>query len=572
MNVAVADTEPLGERQTLFNVFSLLEEQARIEPEKLAMIQAGQRNKHGQFEYRKQSFAKLVNEIESLSAGFAQLGIGQGSKVLILVKPDIQLVSVTYALFRLGAIPVIIDPAIGFSRLLHCIEEAAPDALLALPLVHAIRPLFPRTFKSVRIFITNGCKISPRVHRLQKLMQTNAPVPAVAPTHSNDVAAIFFTSGSTGIPKGVESQHGHMRAQINIMRDLFDFDRHETDLAAFPVTMLVSPALGRTCVVPNLGSLHPAKCKPENLVQAISDFNVAACFASPIVWERLSLYCTENNLQLSSIHCAYSGGAPIPGKLVKRVCDIIPNGRMLTPYGATEATPIAIMDAEEILAETAQLTTKGHGVCVGRPVAGLQVLIISQQAEAIADFADITLLPQGQRGEIITQGPLVSERYHGRDEATRMAKITELDKATGATRIWHRTGDIGYFDDKGRLWFCGRISHITYHKNQAFYSVQAEEIVNAEVDIWRSALVNVEVNQEQELVIVLEPHSEHRKTVSTERQQRILQTLHAHGFPVKFSFVFPQAFPVDRRHNSKIERPTLAEWAQKNMIKGVTLL
>jgi len=567
-----ADSPGASAQRTPFNVFSLLEAQAREQPDKPALIQAVRKNSEGQFDYCEQNFADLLTDIENLSAGFAETGIGQGSKVLILVKPDITLVTVTYALFRLGAIPVIIDPAIGFSRLLHCIEEAAPDALLALPLVHAIRPLFPRTFKSVKIFITNGFKISPRVHRLQHLMQRQGSVPPIAPTYSDDIAAIFFTSGSTGIPKGVESQHGHMRAQIQVMSDLFGFDRNETDLAAFPVTMLVSPALGRTCVVPDLGSLHPAKCRPENLVQTIADYDIAACFASPIVWERLSLYCTENNIRLSSIHSAFSGGAPIPGKLVKRVCDIIPNGTMLTPYGATEVTPITTIDAQEILSNTAALTASGHGICVGRPVPGLQVLIIPQYEGAIASLADITPLEQGQIGEIITQGPLVSERYHGRDEATRLAKIAATDSDTGKPRIWHRTGDTGYFDEQGRLWFCGRIRHIAYYNDQAFYSVQAEEIINAEADIWRSALVNVLVDDEPQLAIVLEPHSECRKSVSIERQQAILRLLQKYNFPVRFSFVYPKGLPVDRRHNSKIERPMLAEWAQKHLKHGVTLL
>lgn len=568
----VADHPMTSETRTPFNVYSLLEAQAQRSPDKIALAQAYQKNRQGQFQYREQNFADLITDIENLSAGFKQAGIQQGSKVLILVKPDVTLVTITYALFRLGAIPVIIDPAIGFSRLLHCIEEAAPDALLALPLVHLIRRLFPRAFKSVRIFITNGFTPSQRVHRLQQLLQPQASVPAVAPTVEKDVAAIFFTSGSTGIPKGVESQHGHMRAQIQVMRDLFDFDRNDNDLAAFPVTMLVSPALGRTCVVPDLGSLHPAKCKPENLVQSIADYDIAACFASPIVWERLSLYCTENNLQLSSICSAFSGGAPIPGKLVKRVCDILPNGTMLTPYGATEVTPATTIDAQEILQETAELTASGHGICVGRPVPGLQVRVIALQDDAIESLDDAHFLAQGQIGEIITQGPLVSERYHGRDEATRMAKMTETDAATGTTCIWHRTGDTGYFDEQGRLWFCGRIRHIAYHRGQAFYSVQAEEIINAFADIWRSALVNVKVDDEPQLAIVLEPYKKSRKDVVVQRQQAILHHLNASGFPVKYCFVYPKGLPVDRRHNSKIERPELAQWAQKHLKQGVVFL
>ena len=131
-------------------------------------------------------------------------------------------------------------------------------------------------------------------------------------THENDLAAIFFTSGSTGAPKGVEALYRHMKAQMENIEQMLEQRSDDVDLAAFPLSMLASPAIGRTCVIPNLGSIHPMKCKPENIIQSINDFGITACFASPVVWERLSLFCVNNNLQLPTLRYAISGGAAIP--------------------------------------------------------------------------------------------------------------------------------------------------------------------------------------------------------------------------------------------------------------------
>jgi acyl-CoA synthetase (AMP-forming)/AMP-acid ligase II len=556
--------------EPFFNTYSLFEAHAKANPRKIALAQAGKRDQNGRFQYTLLSFEQMAHEIEALSSGFARAGIGYGTKVLLLDKPDMRLAIIVFALFRVGAIPIVMDPAMGFQRLLACIKNVAPDALIALPIVHFIRLFFRKYFGTVKTQISTGHTPLPGVIRIDSLYKRDAPAPTPVPTRADDIAGLFFTSGSTGIPKGVESLHRHMKAQMEVLPQMLDLQPGDVDLAAFPLTMLVSPSIGRTCVIPNLGSIHPKKVRPDNIVQSIQDFHVTTCFASPIVWERLSLYCMENEIQLPSVRDAVSGGAPIPNALLARFERILPNGRMHTPYGATEVTPMTSIDSKEILSQTAELTSTGSGTCVGRPVAGIDLRIIELKEADIENWSAARLLPEGQIGEIVVKGALVTERYYRMPDQTRAAKIIEYDEAAKVCAIWHRTGDTGYLDELGRLWFCGRVKHIVEVEGQRYFSVQVEEVVNAEPEVWRSALVGVSESGRKQLGVVIEPYEKQRAHMSPERQKQILDRLRTLGFPVAHCWIYPGSFPVDRRHNSKIERDQLASWAQQALLKKLT--
>lgn len=562
--------------EPLFNLYDLMREQVERAPGRMAFAQARRRNPAtGRYLYETRSYAQLLGEVDRTAACLSTVGIGRGCKTLLLIKPDLDLPVIVFALFKLGAVPVIIDPAMGIKRLLACVKQVAPQAMIALPLVHAMRPFAGNALGSIELYIHNGSARLPGTRRLRDLRGTQAPIRIAADTTRADLAAIFFTSGSTGTPKGVEALHGTLAAQIAHFGEMnmATGDTHghapaqDVELAAFPVATLISPCLGQTSVIPDMGSMHPGRCQPRNLVQAIEDFGITSGFASPIVWERLSRHCVAHGQQLPSIRRAFSGGAPIPYKMVERLGQLMPQGVMHTPYGATEVTPISTIDATEIARETARLSSVGWGVCVGRVVTGLEVRIIRIEDKALPTWQDASEQPQGQVGEIVVRGALVSPRYHNDPVNTALNKI---DDAEGDPRhsVWHRTGDAGYFDKQGRLWFSGRIKHIVQAHGQSYFSVSAEEVLNSETEVWRSALVGVQIEGQTELAMVVEFYPEYRHQVSPTRLHAYKARLGELGFPVQHMLPYPKAFPVDKRHNSKIERPLLAKWAQAQLNKG----
>ena len=128
---------------------------------------------------------------------------------------------------------------------------------------------------------------------------------------------------------------------------------------------------------------------------------------------------------------------------------IVPNGSIHTPYGATEVLPVSSITAQEVLVETAAVTRAGKGTCVGKPLSGVEIVIIAAQDSPIERLQLARRAPTGQ-GEIVVTGPSVTRSYDHLPAADAAAKIEDGDK------IWHRMGDLGYLDVDGRLWFCGR--------------------------------------------------------------------------------------------------------------------
>jgi olefin beta-lactone synthetase len=233
-----------------------------------------------------------------------------------------------------------------------------------------------------------------------------------------------------------------------------------------------------------------------------------------------------------------------------------------TVYGATEALPVASIGSDEILGETRHATDQGRGVCVGRPVAGIDVRIIGISDDPIPKWSDDLLVPDGTIGEIAVSGPVVTREYFNRPEATRLAKIADPTRAV----FYHRMGDVGYLDDRGRIWFCGRKSHRVVLPDETLFTIPCEAIFNTHPDVFRSALVGVKRGEETVPVICIEP----ARRLSRGEQQRVRRELleRGAGFPHTRrirTILFHPAFPVDIRHNSKIFREKLAVWAGRRI-------
>jgi len=233
----------------------------------------------------------------------------------------------------------------------------------------------------------------------------------------------------------------------------------------------------------------------------------------------------------------------VQSRIVARLRPALPPGcRLFTPYGATEALPVACITDQE-LAETAAGTARGQGVCVGRPVGDLDVRIIAVADGPVGAAAP---LPPGQIGEICVRGPVASRAYFEKPEATRLAKIED------SGGFWHRMGDLGRFDDQGRLWFCGRKSQrvVPAAGGATLYTACVEGVLDAHPAVRRSALVRA--RGDAAVVVELEPG---RKADAALRAELAALT------PVK-TVLFHPSLPVDARHNAKIQREKLGLWAE----------
>jgi acyl-CoA synthetase (AMP-forming)/AMP-acid ligase II len=335
----------------------------------------------------------------------------------------------------------------------------------------------------------------------------------------------------------------------------------------------------------------PAEVNPAYLVEAIQTFGVTNSFGSPTIWKRVARYCLDNDLKLPSLKRILMAGAPVPPALIRDFTDILEDGDVYTPFGATEAMPLTMMTGREILAETAALSEAGAGMCVGRPTRGNTLKIIPIADDPIPAWDENLPLAQGEIGEIVVKGPVVTRQYLNRPRQTAGAKIYEEVNLTPPAPlskkalergepervdVWHRMGDLGYFDEKGRLWFCGRKSHRVETNQGLMLPVPCEAIFNQHPDVFRTALVGVGPQGAQRPVLIVEPREGKRPTSDSAREAFVRELLalgHQESGRVAAERIrdiqdvlfYPGTFPVDVRHNAKIQRKKLAGWAGQRL-------
>ena len=383
--------------------------------------------------------------------------------------------------------------------------------------------------------------------------------PQLAATAPDDIAAILFTSGSTGVPKGVVYRHRHFLAQVSMLREAFGIEPGGVDLPTFPPFALFDPALGVTSVIPDMDPTRPARADPRKLHDAIARFGVDQLFGSPALMAVLAAH----GQPLPTLRRVTSAGAPVPADVVARMRELLPDDASFwTPYGATECLPVAVIEARELQA-TRAATEAGAGTCVGRAVAPNVVRIIAITDDAIPTWVDARELPAGQVGEITVAGPTATDTYFNRDAQTRLAKIVE-PLPDGTRRVVHRMGDVGYIDGDGRLWFCGRKSHRVETATGPLYTEQVEPVFNVHPDVRRTALVGTGARGAQVpvLCVDLAAGASRRDWPRIEAELRALGRGHVHTAGID-RFLRHPGFPVDIRHNAKIGRETLAAWAAR---------
>ncbi len=552
----MASPPAIATEPTLLNIAAHLPLMANRRPDQPAVI-------HPQARARL-TFRQLNEECDRHAWGLSRLGVRRGTRTLLMVKPGGDFFSLTFALFKLGAVPVLIDPGMGRANLLGCLEEAGPEAFIAIPVAHAARVFFPRAFRSVKVAVTVGRRWfwgGPTLARIREAMWREFPC---APTRANDTAAILFTSGSTGVPKGVVYEHGMFAAQVRELRDFYGIQEGEVDLAAFPLFALFSVAMGVTVVIPDLDPSRPAQVDPATFVAAIRQYGVTQSFGSPAIWDRVGRYCVERTLTLPSLRRVLMAGAPVSPTVLERVHRILPySADAHTPYGATEALPVSSITAREVLRETAAKTRAGQGTCVGRLFPGITLRVIPITDEVIPAWDDRLILPRGEIGELAVKGPVVTREYFRREGDTARAKIKDGDA------WWHRMGDVGYVDEQGRIWFCGRKADRVQTESGTLFTDPCEAIFNQRPDVFRSALVGVGPVGHQRPVIVIEPHPGKFPATAdevTRFRDELLQLGAAHPVTAGITTVlFHRAFPVDVRHNVKIARDKLALWAAEQV-------
>ena len=534
-----------------YNIALALRQIAATQRERIALVA-----REGKI-WRQWTFAELRQNSEGYAAALHARGVRQGDRVVLMVRPSMDFICLTFALFHLGTVVILIDPGMGYKNLLRCIGSVRPDVLVGIPEAILFSRIFRSPFATVRKRIRIGRLLwmGPGLEPNQK----QEILPAAFQAGQNDSAAIIFTTGSTGPPKGVEYTHGIFHAQLQLISDYYGIGPGDVDQPGFPLFGLFATALGAKAVIPDMDPTRPAQVDPMKFVATIMQHQVTYSFGSPAIWNVVSQYCLDKKLVLP-VRKVLMAGAPVPGELVDRVRRILPEeAQVFTPYGATESLPVASIEGKEIMEQTWALTRIGRGACVGRALPGVRIRIIEPVDEVVASWNEVNELPPGEIGEIVVQGPVVTRAYAFDEHATRKAKIVNGEG------FWHRMGDMGYCDDQQRLWFCGRVAHRVHTAQGMLYTIPCEAIFNEHSLVRRSALIGLGPWGKQQPVIVVEPVERIRDQEKLVTELRQLAVANELTRDIELFLLHP-GFPVDIRHNAKIFREQLAQWAGRQCL------
>ena len=531
-----------------FNVAQFLTEQAASQPDAPAVRAPNGRLPDGSIRYLERSFGELEAEASQTAHYFTSAGITRGTRVLLMVKPGLDLIRIVFALFKIGAVPIVIDPGMGLKKFLRCVRHSQPAAIVGIPASIWVARLFRPSFRGVQIKLMVGKDFDQRIQKFT----TQGAYPVVD-SGEDELAAILFTSGSTGPAKGVCYAHGMFAAQIEAIRGQYGIEAGEVDLPMLPVFALFNPALGMCTVVPEMNPSRPASVNPEDIVRAIQQNAVTNSFGSPALWTKIARHCERHSITLPSIRRILMAGAPVAPALMEQMQAIIPNGEIHTPYGATEALPVSSIAASDVLGDTAARTQQGDGTCVGHPLPGVEVKVIEPYDAALERMDQVIELGAGEIGELIVRGPSVTRHYDKLPEADAISKILDDDTH------WHRMGDMAWRGPNGRIWFCGRKAERVMTPEGPRYTDCCEAIFNQHPQVFRSALIDVGSGKP---ALVVEPEQDaYPKTAAA--RQAFIQSLYELAQSNAMTscirlFFFERSFPVDVRHNAKIHRLSLA--------------
>jgi len=531
-------------------------------PDREAVIFAAGGHSGALPEYHQLTYAELDDWSDAIAERLTAARVARGTRTIVLVTPGPELYAVLYGLFKIGAVPVLIDPGMGLWKMVRCLRAADAEAFIGVPQAHAARVVFGAYFRRIRLAVTVGSRWFWRGPTLASWgRKAVAAVPVRDPAPDGDPLLIAYTTGSTGPAKAVVLTHGNISAMVDQVDAARDRIAPGTSLITAPVAGILELLLGSRCVLPPLIPSQVGATDPAHVVDAVDRFGVRTMFASPAVLIPLLQHLRGCGAQLPTLQSIYSGGAPVPDWCIEGLRQVLSeDARVYAGYGATEALPMSTIESRELLGALVERAQRGAGVCVGRPALDVRARIIPITDDPLPTWADVQAREADPAddsgvGELVVAGPNVSTRYLWPESANVAGKIVD-----GET-VWHRTGDLSWIDEQERIWFCGRKSQRVITGAGTIFTVQLEQVFNVVPGVQRTALVGVGPRGTQRPVLCVElaPDADRAAVGTALRRRRAEFEIAA---PVS-EFLFHPGFPVDIRHNAKIGREKLAVWAAR---------
>ena len=556
--------ETINNSESVYTYFELVRRNCSSESQLEAFIETNFVGNKGY--YSPLSFGDFFKLVNQYTRGLIELGLKSKDKVLFLFPVNIDFFALTLACIGIGAIPVFLDPGMGIDNIKKCIKSSNCNVIFTNNKGQLIKWIWRKYFKNIKFSLNVSEKgiIGDTKLSLFKKYST-APIGYKNNLKENLDETIFvaYTSGATGTPKGVLYTNLMILTQLQIFENELKLEPKTKNLPLLPIFSIWYLGLRITSVIPPIDTSNPLSLNPNKIATIIEDLKINSSFGSPTLWSKIANYCMTNGIKLNSMKKIYIAGAPVSEKTLNEVQSVLlDDGIVYTPYGSTECLPVCLASSSEISKiEKIKSVTGELGINVGKPINNTKVKIIKNKNIQINNIDEIEELPILNIGEIIVAGNQASGSYLNQPESDNLSKIKDKNEN------WHRMGDVGYIDENNILYFCGRKNHIVKAEKSIYYSIPIERIFNLSKKVNRSALVYIkELNKPG---IVIEPLPQFYPNSKIQKNKFVEELIQMGASdPITSEiklFFFRTNFPVDARHNAKIFRDKLSDWASQEL-------
>lgn len=468
------------------------------------------------------SWQTLASEVENTARILVSAGLERGDRVALLVPPGVEMLKAAYGVWRAGGVVVVVDRGLGVRGMRRLLRGSGAKwvfgtrstltASKTVGLVPGARLICTQRFPSA----------------LNVALNVNPPFVGLPDLAPRDEAAIVHTSGSTGPAKPVRYTHSALSAQRDVIVESFSMSAEYGFVTSFAPFIVLGPALGVPSVLPDIDVTKPAELDFDRFAEAVTSSHVDVAWLSPASARRIVATASGRRLPLRLVMLA---GAPIPSELAAAVVAIT-GADVRSPWGMTEAMPLT--DGFGALEASIE------GTVTGRPLRGAEIRVLSM------DRSDSIPLTPGEWGELAVRADWMFDGYEQQWAA---------DSASGAIvdgAKFHRTGDLGCFDDDGVLHQLGRVQHALSIPSGLVPSVHIEQPLS-EILHRTVAAVGVGPRGTQAIAVVIESNGRLRLA-----SPAVTQMVRA-ASSFEIAAVLEGELPVDVRHQSKIKREVLAE-------------
>ncbi|MGZ4681535.1 MAG: class I adenylate-forming enzyme family protein [Acidimicrobiales bacterium] len=455
---------------------------------------------------RRIGFSEFFGLANSVSAALHdRFGIGHGDRVAVLSANNPEWCLSFWGTVDLGAILVGLNGWWKTDEIIYGLQDSGARALVA------DRGRFERIADALDqlpdlevVFLVDADPSEfgddPRLHRFDELTTAPSPTFPDVPIDEGDYAVIFYTSGTTGRPKGAISSHRNMVANLqNTIFNTVAIAMVAPDTAASPdagqtTALLTSPLFHvsgchSSLVVGTLGGLKlviPAgRFEPDKALKLIQDEKVTIWATVPTMVWRVCEFPDRHEYDTSSVTSVAFGGSPSADELQRMVRETFPNVKSTSnAYGLTESSSVAtVISGPDALEKPTS---------VGPPVPVVEIRIADASGAEVA---------QGETGEVLIRGPIIMPGYWGKPEATAETVIDG----------WLHTGDIGRVDEDGYLYITDRAKDMIIRGGENIYCVEIEQRLVEHPEIADAAVIGVphlELGEEVKAVVQLVDGSE----------------------------------------------------------------